>query len=111
MSEKIPGHYWFGTKNAHSIIGSVPGLNKNLDGAIDSTFAPGSTTEQGLYQVSIVPPVMIISWWDRSVDRRHGSNSNFVGYGYLSAEDMLKDAETKFPWVLNRQPKLVPINP
>ena len=106
------GHYlWTDERNSHypdTISRQTPGLNPALLKAIDGVFAPHCLTEyqpEGLYQESIVPPVRIVAWWDRSVDKRPGSNSALIGYGFYTAEDMVEAAIQQFPSVMNRQPR------
>lgn len=77
---------------------------------IDGLFPPGSTFDQGKYQVSIVPPVMIVAWWDYTVDKRPGSNANLIGYGFNDAEEMIDEAYKLFPRIMNRQPRPVPVD-
>lgn len=87
----------------------IPGLNRTILQSLDSTFAPGSTREQGLYQVCVVPPVMIIAWWDYTQDGRSGSNSALVGYGFKNAEDMLDEMKLIFPTAYGRQERPRPV--
>lgn len=104
------GHYFYGSKGpyADSIIGEFPGLNRNVMNAIDGTFTPGFTKEQGIYQATDIGPVKIVSWWDYSVDIRPGSNSNLIGSGYANAEEMIDAAYSKYPDVMNRQSRPIP---
>lgn len=100
-----PGHYWFGDCNYRGP--AIEGVNKQLFAVIDSTFPPGITT-QGIYNDVVVDKVRIVSWWDYTGDKRPGSNSNLVGVGYESAEQMIDDAINKFPQAMSRQPRPVP---
>lgn len=108
------GHYlWTSDSDnnwyARQVAQTIPGLNYHVLEVMDGTFAPsGIGEEQGLYQESLVPPVRIVAWWDRSVDKRGACNSALIGYGYDSAEEMLDDAVVKFPSVMSRQPRPVP---
>lgn len=43
-----------------------------------------------------------ISFWDRSVDSRGGSNSNFFAEGNHSFEEMVQIAKDKFPNIMSR---------
>jgi hypothetical protein len=102
-----PGHHlWAGDYDqARPSTINIPHIGDGLLGMLDSTFCPPAKVKEGLYLESIVPPVRIIAWWDRSVDNRYGSNSTLVGYGYESGEQMLDDAKNIFPSVMNRQPR------
>lgn len=75
---------------------------------IDGTFTPCDTREQGLYQVNSVPPLTIVSWWDYTGDSRRNSNSNLIGTGFTSAEEMIDAAVKKFPRTMSRQPRPIP---
>jgi hypothetical protein len=105
-----PGHYFFGGKGSYSrsIAEELPGINCKVLDNIDGAYPPGGPEKEGIYLESIVPPVRIVSWWDRSVDSRPGSNSNLIGYGYGSAEEMLDDAVRLYPWVMKRHPRPTP---
>lgn len=94
------GHYWYPHQP-----GNLPGVNKNIFGVIDGTFTPGNYYDQGAAQEVIIGPIRIIAWHDYSVDKRPGSHSTLIGYGYDSADAMLIDAEKQFPSVMKRQPK------
>lgn len=43
-----------------------------------------------------------LAFWDRSLDRRHNSNSVFVAEGTHSANDMLSLAREHFPEIMQR---------
>ncbi len=105
---KDAGHYLWETQNSriYSFNIKIPGLNKRVLEHLDSVFTPPDWKPG--YLISIVPPVMIVSWWDNSVDKRPGSNSAFIGYGYKSAEQILDDAVKLFPSVMSRQERPKP---
>lgn len=98
------GHYLFwGNSSVYERRPDlIPGLNHRVLGSMDATFCPVDLTE-GKYQVSVVPPVIIVSWWDNSVDKRPGSNSNLIGYGYVNAEEIIQAAWQIYPQVMGRQ--------
>lgn len=104
------GHYLWqspgSTIYARAAASHIPGANNKLFECLDGVFAPGGTTQQGVYQVSIIPPVTIVAWHDYTVDSRPGSNSALVGYGYNSAEEIIEAAKKLFPGVMSRQPEL-----
>lgn len=107
------GHFFYGGPGPYcdSITGEFPGLNYNILRVIDGTFTPGFTHKQGIYQVAEIGPVKIVAWWDYSVDSRPGSNSNLIGSGYANAEEMIDAAFKKFPDVMNRQSRPIPLTP
>ncbi len=105
---EIGHHLWedegYYTSRPESYCKDLPGVNPSVLNYIDANFTPeGSFGPEGLYNESIVPPLRIVAWNDRSIDSRPGSNSALVGYGYDSGEEMLNDALIKFPSVMNRQ--------
>lgn len=101
------GHFFFGAKGRQgdAAFSEFPGLSRTVFRFIDGAFTPGFTRDQGLYQINIVPPVMIVAWWDYTVDDRPGSNSNLIGMGYESAEEMIDAAYELYPSVMSRQPR------
>lgn len=105
-----PGHFFFGGSSPYApgLLNDFPGINKILLLNIDGAFTPGNTARQGIYQVSIVPPVIIVAWHDYTIDSRPGSNSNLIGMGYENAQEMIDDAIKKFPHIMSRQPGLEP---
>ena len=104
------GHYWFAENERsisdYQVVGPL-GVKKELIERLDNTFTPASG-KQGIYKVSSVPPVMIISWADYTVDQRGNSNSNIVGIGYFGSHEMLEDAQKQFPNFMARQTILEP---
>lgn len=105
------GHYLFGKGGAsaseRNAMSLFPSLNPNLLKHIDAIFPPTQTQIVGKYNECIVPPCIIVAWWDRSVDKRPGSNSNLIGFGYANAEEIIDEAYIQFPAVMNRQPRPV----
>lgn len=98
------GHYLFnGTSSSYNI--TLPGVKRDvLNGHIDGVFTPESTKEC-IYKVTIFPPLIIIAWHDYSVDKRPGSNSNFIFYGYdpvTPADQLITEAAKRYPWVIQR---------
>ncbi len=107
---RVVGHSLFdGDGNSINGRGHLLGftdVNTDILERLDGTFAPKST-EMGKYNDCIVPPLRIVAWWDYSLDKRGNSNSNLIGYGYSSAEEMIDDAYKRYPSVMNRQPRPV----
>lgn len=103
------GHYLWATdtgREGATWIAEQLHCGLNLIGCLDGTFCPPYGVEG--YQESIVPPVRIVAWWDRTVDKRPNSNSVLIGYGFDTADEMLDAAMTQFPSVMNRQPRPLP---
>lgn len=106
------GHYFAGDGGAYAAgyRNIFTGLNPEVLNRIDGTFPPGGTSEQGKYQAIVIPPVVIVAWWDYSVDGRPGSNANLIGSGFSNAEEMIDAAYERFPSIMNRQPRPVLFN-
>ncbi len=114
MQKHAQGHYLWETEtsnidslnNESTIRLLMPGINTNVIERIDMLFTPPQIlVPEGVYNECIVPPMLIIAWWDFSVDKMGDSNSAFIGYRYNSAEEILFDAAKLFPSVLARQRK------
>ncbi len=106
--------FYFGCKNgaghyAHDVHGNYLGrhwLNK-----LDGRTAPRrnrAELPQGHCSLSYTTDgtddgmVTLVSFWDRSVDSRPGSNSIFALPGMLSFEDAVQTIKDNFGWVVNR---------
>lgn len=105
----VTGHYM------HPAVsrGCFPGGNYKVIEYIDGLYTPGGNFEQGAAQFSMIGPFTIIAWHDYTVDKRPGSNSNIIGYGFTGTRaemiaDMFKDFQIRFPKVIERQS--APIN-
>jgi hypothetical protein len=48
------------------------------------------------------PKWTVVSFWDRSVDKRGGCNSSFVIPAVLSFDEAIAVAKKRFPWVWSR---------
>jgi hypothetical protein len=109
---KSKGHFLYHPREGQVWGYRESGLPDKLLHSLDGTFCPPETELQR-YLVSTVPPFTIISWWDRSVDQRPGSNSNFIfkGFGDASPQYLLTAAKAAFPEVFARQPELLPYLP
>ncbi len=99
-------NYYCHTFHRESKILSVP---ENLLRVIDGTFIPTETHNQGIYKTSNIGKTIIIAWHDYTVDSRPGSNSALIGIGFTNGEEMIDFAITKFPSVMNRQKRPVPL--
>ncbi len=105
------GHYWFasGWKRVGRKVESVlPALARSIDQDLCPGFAHGRREENvGHARLTHAEGWTFLSWWDRSVDPRTGSNSNLVAKGRFRLEDMLTLARDQFPGLIDRQ--LIPI--
>jgi len=71
---------------------------------IDSGLCPktiGYETE-GLSSIHQKDGWTVLSFWDRSIDSRHKSNSNFLAEGTFDFAEMLKISKEHFPEVFQR---------
>jgi hypothetical protein len=104
------GHYFWETNSwdVDSRNIRIEGVNTKIFRFLDGNFTPNDPTE-GIYNDCVIPPLRIIAWHDYSVDKRPGSNSVLIGYGYETAEEMIDAAYKKFPSVMNRQPRPKPL--
>ena len=106
------GHFLY-----DSYLGKITGrehlqkikANTQLLKYIDGMYTP-LTNQQGQYNDCVIPPYRIVAWWDYTGDDRSGSNSNLIGIGYESAEEMIDDAYKIFPSIMNRQPRPTKVN-
>lgn len=89
------GHYLFDERMWKVNDSSVP---ENIDGG----FCPKGIEIQGHALITRVNGKTILSFWDRSGDKRFGSHSTFIEEGTLTFNEMLADAKIKFPKVFER---------
>lgn len=100
----VAGHYM----HPYAKSSDFPDGNFKVIQYIDGLYTPGGTSEQGKAQFSMIGPFTIIAWHDYTVDKRPGSNSNIIGYGFTGTRAeiivaMYKDFEIRFPQVIKRQ--------
>lgn len=71
---------------------------------IDGKFCPHPRPEvEGECALHHVEGWTVLAWWDRSVDRRSGSNSAIVTKGTYDFTTMLEIGKAQFPSVMSRQ--------
>ncbi len=106
---KYPGHYMF--RVAMNIDWEF--LERNPWGlSIDGGLCPGAVKE--IWRVPIEKQIegaahlhhkddwTALSFWDRSIHKRSGCNSNFIAQGMFTFEEMLAIAREHFPGVMSR---------
>ena len=103
------GHYW--AKDTGERPPELP--EKLYRGGIDGKFTPANNTGQGAGKITKEGSLYIIAWHDYTIDKRGGSNSNIVGYGYhehpdIAAQEMWDDFKQQYPRMYARQ--TAPIN-
>jgi hypothetical protein len=107
---KQPGHDLFLPGMAHP---SNYNLRQKLC-QFDGVLCPRWTREQGAAVISRLPGIgaSALSFWDYTVDRRPGSNSNFFAPSPDIAEDeFLFKAKQLFPEVWERVPAIWIVQP
>jgi hypothetical protein len=103
------GHYMFPAVSRKDF----PGANYKIIDYIDGLYTPGGDYDQGEAQFSMIGPFTIIAWHDYTIDKRPGSNSNIIGFGFTGTRaeiivEMFKDFHLRYPQVIARQ--TAPIN-
>jgi hypothetical protein len=109
--QREAGHYWWRKYGGHAYdVEKIVG--PNLHPRIDGGFCPGSVRGdpwkrtrpeiEGEAALHHVDGWTVLSFWDRSVDSRGASNSNFVARGARSYVIMRAIAEAQFPDVWKR---------
>lgn len=71
---------------------------------IDTGFCPKTTgyEDQGIALMRYHGDWTVMSFWDRSGDKRHQSNSNFIYRGKCSFDEMCALAKLEFPDIWKR---------
>lgn len=115
MSEKTQPIFYFGCW--HDVGHFMRAPNKHADSHreaaefawknpwshdIDGRLCPDGSQIEGRALIHHKEGWTALSFWDRSVDKRRGSNSNFLAKGDHSFETMLTLAEEYFPDILKR---------
>lgn len=95
------GHYLWRTPREKA--GSVEEMRWTRTG-IDSGFAPPDSDEQGRALRHYVHGHTIVSFWDRSVDKRGACNSSFIMRGDHSFATVVAAARVAYPQVWARFP-------
>lgn len=75
----------------------------------DGPLQPKHTNAEGLAIIHYKreeggPMWTAISFWDRTVDKRGNSSSNFFADSHLSFDEMLEDAKEHWPYIFERYP-------
>lgn len=95
------GHYLFtpSGRSTYSVPNDFP-LPANY---LDSGLLPPNLPEtEGRASLVHINGWTVISFWDRSVDKRGKCNSSFLFRGHFTFDEMCKLAAEKFPTIWNR---------
>lgn len=95
---KTVGHYLIGPNGQKFGRDKYNFWAERLDGVLP----PQDTQEQGLATLSSIHGYSIISFWDRSVDHRGQSNSNFFMPGDETFNEALELSKAWFPEIFER---------
>jgi hypothetical protein len=114
-----PGHYyWLPGRRWAETDRSPPASLQG--GKIDGRLAPQKRAPrypnallevEGEAAVHHIDGWTVVAWWDRSVDRRGGSNSAFLMRGTHTMSVVFLEAADKFPELLPRFATLVEVKP
>lgn len=97
-----PGHFLWGDDGRRSDNSSKNVLPFKFS-ILDAGFLPEVCSQiEGLGTLVHFPKWTVLSFWDRSVDKRPGCNSAFVLYGHWTFSESLEISKVKFPWVWSR---------
>lgn len=94
------GHYLFGQDGRERYGSAFDKFDGLLAPMPERELYVAALSRLGCLQVSA------LSWWDRSVDSRPGSNSIiFAPTLTLSAAEIIEGGQARFPWVFARLPR------
>lgn len=94
------GHYlWSRSGSRYDAEKSLPFCVHILDAGL---LNPNAPQVEGLIRHVIIEGWTIMTFWDRSVDRRPRSNSAFVVEGALSFAEAFAEAQRQWPEIMKR---------
>ena len=96
------GHYWWRPSKERLSFKDAKDRFPTLYVQIDTGFCPKNTQREGVCTLNHIDGYTILSFWDRSVDTRPGSNSNFIVEGTFSFVEMISIAKAQYPMVFRR---------
>jgi len=98
-----PGHYLHNRNGAtlswHSIPEDFPVFVSILDGGL---LPPHQPQEEGKAVLVHINAWTILTFWDRSVDKRLSSSSTFLFRGALSFDEIVEHSKASFPKIWAR---------
>ncbi len=100
------GHYVHGTLSHGNYRKALP---SSIYPKIDSGFLPREQQRQGQAQLCKLDGWTFITFWDRTVDTRPGSNSAFLAEGDFSFDEVCAFAADRFPLVWKRITDAFPV--
>ena len=98
-----PGHSLF-DKTGASAWQEKSKFPVSLYRKLDGGYAPADTDKEGIANLTFVGGYTILAFWDRSFDKRGGSNSAFLQEGMHTFDEMVTQAKKDFSVVWARFP-------
>ena len=99
-----PGHYLWTPEHRNPPRDARPSFVGFIGEGIDGTFCPLGREIEGLCALTQIEGWTVLSFWDRSGDKRGKSNSNFLLPGTLGQQEALEAARAAFPELFARFP-------
>lgn len=108
------GHYWWDAEGPRMSRKAEARVGEKIASKIDGGFCPGVSDNPNRPYARTRPEVegeaalhyldgwTVLAFWDRSVDKRGGCNSNFVVRGHATFDEVLALAKEQYPQVMNR---------
>jgi len=98
------GHYlWTKEDNEKDWDFMKPGAREPLNTSLDTGYAPEEVNQrEGLANVHVFSGWTVVSFWDRSKDKRPGSNSAFIAQGVRTFSEVMDLARALFPKTMAR---------
>lgn len=98
------GHYLWTPRHTRPADAEIPAFAGDGGRRLDGTLCPLGREIEGLCALAHLEGWTVISFWDRSGDKRGKSNSNFLLPGTLGQQEALAAARAAFPALFARFP-------
>jgi hypothetical protein len=96
------GHYMFQPSDSYPKQDHTFTRDNPWGYQVDSGLCPSGPQVEGRAMIHHKDGWTALSFWDRSVDRRSGSNSNFLAEGTFTFAEMVEFAKERFPKIMAR---------
>ncbi len=101
-SDDYPGHHVFRPGMKHARYGAHQEWLRLNDGCFPPGYEDGAEPEGRSVIIYPRGEFTLLAFWDRSVDKRHGSHSVFLFPGLLTWNLAISEARKQFPEVMKR---------